>query len=362
MDDELSNHRNTYISNIVYKAKALSRRRNSAWLVLAVLIAVLLLITKKIFNSMAREQISRSVFIAIDAHVDHCLVTSERKEQNEKFKMFENDLGLKPIKITPFTAVFLYTQNLKPVVIKRVIFREDSPSQEDSISRIVQHKHIMKTYTTFRSRFVNRNKERQTILWMISEYLTHRLSQRYVSRDESIIRSVMGDVLLGLEYLHSMNVAHLDIKIENIMGKEINGMVRYKLIDLGYGRFLDNDIGGRERSETYIPGKSYGTFPYKSPETVRDNLHGVKSDIYCLGAVAWFLSLGKTPFYTDGERDLHAFRKFLAGGVKIKFAEGTSPELQDFIAVCMQIPSAARPKASELLRHPFITQGTHSLY
>lgn len=303
---------------------------------------------------MLRTEVSKGVFLAIDMHVDACLKSDDRKEQNSAFKAFENNIGLKPIKITPFTAVFLYTKNRKPVVIKRVIFRDDSPSQEDLISRLVQHKNIMKTYTTFRSKFINRKRERQTIIWIISEYLTCRLTQRYVERDENIIRNVVRDVLMGLEYLHSLNIAHLDIKIENIMGKSFNNNVRYKLIDLGYGRLLDNDIAGKEKSETYIPNKSYGTFPYKPPEVVRENIHGIKSDIYCIGAVAWFLSLGKTPFYVEGERDIVGFRKFLAGGVKLKFKEDTSPELQDFISKCMNKDTKKRPSASKLLMHPFI--------
>lgn len=355
MDGSDTKTRNKLFYGLKYKVNALFRRRRVFLKLLVLSTAVLLLITKKIFDYMAREQISKKVFVAIDQHVDSCLITDDRKEQNARFRAFQNTLGLRPIKMTPFTAVLLYTRNFKPVVIKRVIFREDSPSQEDVISRMVQHKNIMKTYTTFRSSFINRNNEKQVILWMISEYLTHRLSQKYVSRDEKVIRGVMRDSLIALDYLHRMNIAHLDIKIENIMGKEVSGTVRYKLIDLGYGRILDKDIGGKELRETYIPTKSYGTFPYKPPEVVRENIHGVKSDIYCLGAVAWFLSLGKTPFYVDGDRDLHAFRRFLAGGIRIRFKEDTSPELQDFVVQCMDPDRKRRPAAFQLLRHPFIT-------
>ncbi|KAL0265977.1 UNVERIFIED_CONTAM: hypothetical protein PYX00_011694 [Menopon gallinae] len=346
-----------YIAGARQRANAMLRKRSVVRWLLFMAVAVLFLITKKILDSMAREQISKNVFIAIDAHVDMCLGTSDRKEQNSRFRAFPNSLGLRPIKMTPYTAVLLYTGNAKPVVIKRVIFREDSPSQEDVISRVVQHRNIMKTYKTFRSRFVNRKSERQTIIWLISEYLTLRLSHRYVNRNEEVIRRIVRDALLALEYLHTMNIAHLDIKIENIMGKEVDGAVRFKLIDLGYGRMLDNDVGGREMSETYIPTKSYGTFPYKPPEVVRENVHGLKSDIYCIGAVAWFLSLGKTPFYTDGERDLQAFRRFLASGIRLRFREDTSPALQDFVEQCMHPSARERPDASQLLQHHFEPEG-----
>nr|AAL28057.1 calmodulin-dependent protein kinase [Antonospora locustae] len=359
MKKELHEIWDVCIASTRQKANAMFRKRSFIRRMFVLAVIVLFLITKKILNSMAREQISRNVFIAIDSHVDTCLATSDRREQNTKFRAFSNSLGLRPIKMTPYTAVLLYTGNAKPVVIKRVIFREDSPSQEDAISRVVQHKNIMRTYKTFRSSFVNRKNERQTIIWLISEYLSLRLSHRYVNRNEEIIRRIVRDVLQALEYLHRMNIAHLDIKIENIMGKETDGAVRFKLIDLGYGRMLDNDVGGREMSETYIPTKSYGTFPYKPPEVVRENIHGLKSDIYCLGAVAWFLSLGRTPFYTDGERDLQAFRRFLAGGVRVRFREDTSPALQDFVIQCMHPSARERPSAFQLLNHHFVTREPH---
>lgn len=361
MGERICGCANKVLYGLKLRTNAMLRRRNFVWkLILLVFFILLLITTKKILSYMTREQISKNVFILIDLHVDSCLQTDDRKEQNVKFRNFPNNMGLQPIKMTPFTAVFLYTKNSKPVVIKRVIFREDSPSQEDLISRIIRHKNIMKTYTTFRSRFVNKRRQKQVIIWMISEYLPHRLSQRHVNRNENIIRNIAKDVLSGLNYLHRMNIAHLDVKIENIMGKEVNGVMRYKLIDLGYGRLLDNDFGGKENSEAYIPSKSYGTFPYKPPEVVRENLHGLKSDIYCLGAVAWFLSLGKTPFYVDGERDLSTFRRFLAGGIKNKFKEDTSTELQDFVKRCMHPESRKRPSAYQLLKHPFINNDIYS--
>jgi len=149
-----------------------------------------------------------------------------------------------------------------------------------------------------------------------------------------------------------MNMIHLDLKMANVMGKVVNGIPHYVLLDFGYSRDLTKD--GVEE-EIRIPGKAYGTFPYKPPEVIFENIHGKKSDIYCIGAIALFLSLGETPFYdNDGEKDIYAHRKFLRGRYELTHHPNTSNELKNFIKKCMNLDRHKRPTARELLKHEFI--------
>lgn len=307
-----------------------------------------------------RISISKDILEVINQHVEECLKYKERDEQNERFSQMDHP-HLKPIKMTPVTAVFLY-DNKSKIVIKRVIFREESPTQEDVISLAAEHENVMKTFTAFKSLYQYNEwddylkkevKQSKVIIWLFCEYLPIRISQREINKDERKIKKIAKDVLLGLSYLHSKNVAHLDIKIANIMGTYKEGQLVYKLIDMGYARDFDKDLGAA-RGETYIPKKSFGTFPYKPPEVVKENIHALKSDIYCLGAVVWFLSIGYIPFYNDGEKDIDLFRKFVSGKVKFKFKEKASDLLKDFVIKAMERDRNKRPSADELLNHPFL--------
>lgn len=295
----------------------------------------------------------------------------------------------------------------KYIVIKRAIIREETGTQEDIISMRIDHPNLLKTYKTFRLNHVKRKRDnfseseevaQQEIVFLYSEFLRYRISNKYVNMNESVIRIILRDVLDGLAYLHSQDIIHLDIKIANIMGQEVfeqdsHKNVRrqrdilgeyeadrgvrssmrntvsdseqsstfrkrlvYKLIDFGYSRDLSLYPEGKKNGEIYIQSKSYGTYPYKPPEVVFHNIHGKSSDIWCIGAVAWFLSNGKVPFYhEDGEKNTAENRKFLKGQKRHFFHPNISHELKDFILVCMNTKRQLRPSAAELLNHYFIT-------
>jgi serine/threonine protein kinase len=159
--------------------------------------------------------------------------------------------------------------------------------------------------------------------------------------------------------MHSRFIAHLDLKIGNIMGRTTSAGVVYKLIDFGYAQMMPPS------GSVVIPNKNYGTYPYKPPEVVQKSAHGLKSDIWSLGGIAWFLSLQYTPFYLDNyKRDISAYKRFInsptldPGNHKFFFSRHTSNALKSFIKLCMQIDVDKRPSAKELLSHPFITGET----
>ncbi|TBU02727.1 protein kinase [Hamiltosporidium tvaerminnensis] len=295
----------------------------------------------------------------INVSVENCLQEKTRNEQNKAFQMLKSYLPVKPIKMTQITAVFLYSGKKIPLVIKRVVLRKDSPSFEDIVSMRLKHPNVLQTYHTFKTSFINSKDEKQDILWLISEFLTEKVTQKMVSRDEELIKIIITDVLNGLNYMHKQNIAHLDMKIANVMGEQSGTKISYKLIDFGYSRDLNKEPNLHSKNEVVIPHKSYGTFPYKPPEVVFENAHGLKADIWCVGAISWFLSLGKTPFYTeDGDKNIEEYKKFVSGKTKHFFKGEISPELEDFILRAMNPNRHHRPTADQLLKHAFITGET----
>lgn len=310
-------------------------------------------IKKKKSLEMAKE-LRKKCLTFINKSVDHCLELKERKDQNKRFAAIKTDLPIRQIKMTLTTAVFLYKDEYQTYVIKRVIVNEQSPTQEEEISLLLKHKNIINTFASEREVFYNHLNEKQEILWLFSEFLREKVSQRTVNGDEDIIRRIAKDILIAVSYLHNNNIVHLDLKIANVMGQKEKGKVVYKLIDFGYSRNLNKEKAAND--EVYIKNKSYGTFPYKSYEVARKNIHGKCSDIWCTGAIVWFLSLEETPFYKEkGEKDIDEYRNFIDGYKKHFFNPETSNELKDFVLRTMNRQRSERPTAEELLEHPFIT-------
>lgn len=146
------------------------------------------------------------------------------------------------------------------------------------------------------------------------------------------------DVASGLAWLHGMNppVIHQDIKPDNIM---IGEKGDFMITDFGVSSHLKSTL----RKSLSSAFSSAGTIAYMAPERFgKDNTPIMANDIYSLGATAFEMLAGDTPFGDDG------------GLVQKKGAE--VPELQgDFsvqlkkvIAKCLRTNPWERPTAEQL--------------
>lgn len=304
----------------------------------------------------------------INNEMDKILQLDTRSKQNKAFKEIKTNLPIKPIRMSLTTAVFKYMHTSTPVILKRVIWNKNNGLNEDEVCTILKgkNKHLLNTLMSTRStRLIPsllhpEKKERQTLIWIFFEFMDIKINEKHVQGSEDVIRNIMRDALLGLKYLHDNNYAHLDIKIANIMGlTQKNGRIVYKLIDFGYTQYFSDKVA-------IIPKKNYGTYPFKAPEVIKKNIHGIKADIWSLGATAWYLSLGNILFYdSEGNKEDSLYMQFITQKTntpegkrnhRFVFKPTTSPELRDFIKKAMQIDWELRPTADELLSHPFITK------
>lgn len=337
-----------------YQRQISRKIRGIVIIVLSILLLVF--IYKKIFFVYRTKEdltMEKMCLEFINRSVDKCLQYRTRHDQNKAFAAIKTHLPLIPLKMTRANAVFLYTHKKPYIVIKRCIVSSSSDLAEDEVSMSLNNENIVKFYKAFRSKYINYEGQEETIIWLFMEYMGSRISQDAIRGNEDRIREVATAILRGLKYLHSIGIAHLDLKISNVMGKETKEGIVYKIIDFGFSRRFRQAV---EYSEIQIPSKSFGTYPYKPPETSQLNVHSMKGDIWCLGAIVWFLSLKQTPFYLeDGKKDIEKYRLFIRGRIPLFFRSGVSPALKDFVRKCMAFDRFLRPSASELLEHPFIT-------
>ncbi len=103
------------------------------------------------------------------------------------------------------------------------------------------------------------------------------------------------DAARGLEYAHKKGIVHRDIKPDNLMLSEA-GMI--KIGDMGLARGLEEKVGPEEETSVI------GTPHYIAPEQVLGRPADFRSDIYSLGATAYRMLSGITPFNAPSVRDL----------------------------------------------------------
>ena len=96
---------------------------------------------------------------------------------------------------------------------------------------------------------------------------------------EPIVKDFTKQIVEGLNYLHSKNVIHRDLKAKNILIDSANVL---KLADFGLSVQLRDDLGGTSQFFSNQFSTCLGTFTHMAPEVVdsRKGKYGRKVDIW----------------------------------------------------------------------------------
>jgi serine/threonine-protein kinase len=158
----------------------------------------------------------------------------------------------------------------------------------------------------------------------------------------------LSQVCGALREAHAVGFIHRDIKPSNIMACERGGLHDVaKLLDFG----LVLAPGIRQRDERLTQeGVVAGTPAYMSPEQAagQENL-GARSDVYSLGAVAYFLLAGRPPFAGRSPVQVLAAQIYEAPAPLADHRANVPVDLQAVVSRCLRKDPAERyPDASAL--------------
>jgi len=191
-------------------------------------------------------------------------------------------------------------------------------------------------------------------LWVVMEFmaagcLTEVLNQYAAVRlTERHIATICMETLRGLQYMHSLNCIHRDIKSDNIL---LGATGEVKLADFGYAAQLTRDKGVR----TTVVGTPY----WMSPELIHGNNYDTKVDIWSLGIMCMEMAEGEPP-YIDLTPLRALFMITTKGIPALKEPQQWSAEFKHFVSQCLLIHAPDRPSASTLLNHPFLQKAGHT--
>lgn len=160
------------------------------------------------------------------------------------------------------------------------------------------------------------------------------------------IRCILKKLFEAMEYLAVKEIAHHDIKLDNIIFNEESSSL--KLIDFGVSEHCPGD-------ESYC---SFGTPAYQAPEILTRSdpskpVSGHKSDMWSIGIVAYQLIHpdGLLPF--GGDSVMEVFDSII--NCKPDLSMISDRSLKDLIVKLLDKNPKNRINAAEALFHPFIT-------
>ena len=163
-------------------------------------------------------------------------------------------------------------------------------------------------------------------------------------------RSILSQVVVGLGYLHGQKIIHKDLKPNNILyqHKEHN-VIFWKISDFGFSRKM------RQSRDEFDQTEHLGTRGFIAPELFKSGKPNFTTDIWALGAVAYFVvSEGKYAY--DIPVVSKMFQQVLI--VLLKSAPGLKDIADDWAAtdlICrlLHYQPENRPNIFTVIYHPF---------
>ena len=205
---------------------------------------------------------------------------------------------------------------------------------EINLMKNLKHSSVVKILDTF---------ETEKYIFIIMENIAGGDLLSFVKKrtklNEKMSKYIFKQLLESIKYIHSKNIVHRDIKLDNVL-IDLNNNI--KLCDFGVGKMVH---------ENELLKDQCGTPAYIAPEILANKGYdGFGVDVWSSGVVLYTMLSGMVPFKANNLNDLQ--NMIITGNYKE--IHGISKECNDLLNKLLQINPKKRISIDDALNHPWL--------
>ncbi|XP_053418015.1 serine/threonine-protein kinase 33 isoform X1 [Nycticebus coucang] len=226
--------------------------------------------------------------------------------------------------------------------------------REVNILKSVKHEHIIHLEQVFET-----PKKMYLVMELCEDGELKEILHKKGHFSENETRWIIKSLASAIAYLHSNDIVHRDLKLENILVKssfidannELN--LNIKVTDFGLA------VKKHGRSEAMMQS-TCGTPIYMAPEVINAHDYSQQCDIWSIGVIMYILLSGEPPFLASSEEKL--FELIRKGELHFENPvwDSISDCAKSVLKQLMKVDPAHRLTAKELLDNQWLTGNTLS--
>ncbi|XP_073418628.1 MAP kinase-activated protein kinase 3 isoform X2 [Dendrobates tinctorius] len=175
------------------------------------------------------------------------------------------------------------------------------------------------------------------------------MKNRY--QDLAEASEIMRDIGMAIRHLHELNIAHRDVKPENLLYTSKDSNAELKITDFGFSK--ETTVQNALQTPCYTPY-------YVAPEVLGPEKYDKSCDMWSLGVIMYILLCGYPPFYSNtGQAISPGMKKRIRMG-QYEFPapewNEVSGEAKEMIQHLLRTEPTERMSITQFMNHSWINQ------
>ncbi|XP_070569686.1 obscurin-like isoform X2 [Ptychodera flava] len=290
------------------------------------------------FAGMKRQSSTERSFESVEA--DEEVVVTLKTSIPQKNYNFEDEIGRGRFAVIKKCVEHSTNIEYAAKMLRIKLDTESHVLKEFELLKDLRHPRISMLHDAFLT-------PRYLILIMERYYggpvMRYLASKGSYSEDEVV--EFMQQLLDAVDYVHSQNIVHLDIRPDNVL-LESRRRNDVRLIDFGSARKLTDPNGIKLDVELMAE--------FMAPEAVEGQLVNCATDIWSIGILTFIMLSGISPFLCKDKSETMANILTSTGDLS-KLYHQVSDQARDFLKQALQRHAKDRPTVLECLHHPWLS-------